>query len=327
MDLCPILLLKPHFVEKIWGGQKLAQTFSLSSNAPLGEAWLCSDLESHSSICTPVGNLENEAVAPLSRFVKRFKKNLVGTDSDTFPLLVKLIDAKQDLSVQVHPSESSLQRHPGAFAKDESWLILNSEGAVLHGLKDGTTQSAFEASIQNKNPESLLRRVPVERGDVLRVAPGTLHAILENVFLLEVQQPSDTTFRVWDYDRRDDAGQTRELHVEEALDVSNFDKQPHALNAQNALSDNCNAWHVEGADYAFGTLCSDEEATFVLSGESPLLFYATQELDIDCPRGSVTLRANECAIVPADAKRVYCKTRGPVIFAATSTRSVSLVSS
>ncbi len=240
MTPLPPLPMRPFFVEKLWGGSRLS---SLPAKARpghrpsqaigIGESWEVADLPEGQSSVDDDAVCSAHVGQTLGALVQRFGPALVGTAhrSDRFPILVKLIDAAEDLSVQVHPGHEYAAAHPGAFSKEEAWLIVDvaDGGRVLHGFVDGVTRQSFVEAVQQGRPHELMRRVDVRAGDVLHVSPGVVHAIGAGVVVLEVQEPSDTTFRVWDFDRVDSSGRKRALHVEQALDVAHFGTQPPEL--------------------------------------------------------------------------------------------------
>jgi mannose-6-phosphate isomerase len=240
--------MRPCFVEKLWGGSRLSTLPAKmrdghrpAQDIGIGESWEVADLpEGHSSV-------DDDAVcvafagASLGSMVQRFGPELVGTAHapDRFPILVKLIDAAEDLSVQVHPGQEYAASHPGMFSKDEAWLVTGTAagGRVLHGFVDGVSRQLFIDAVRAGLPHELMRRVDVNVGDVLHVSPGVVHAIGAGVVVLEVQEPSDTTFRVWDFDRIDTTGKKRALHVEQALEVALFGEQPPVLCTQQQQDD------------------------------------------------------------------------------------------
>ena len=144
----------------------------------------------------------------------------------TFPLLVKFVDAAADLSVQVHPPDGP--KSPTGAGKTEAWYVLDADedAAVICGLVPGTSREEFEAASGSDDVVTYLHRIPVSAGDVVFVPAGQVHAILGGVFLLEIQQTSDTTYRFWDWGRLDTDGKARELHLEQALDVVNYHLMP-----------------------------------------------------------------------------------------------------
>lgn len=227
-----ILLMRPMWVPKVWGGRGLST--HLGKGLPddgqnYGESWEVADLpEGQSTILNGLW-----AGAPLGDVVGAWGKALYGDKHHhgRFPLLVKFLDARDDLSVQVHPGPQHVDAARGIHSKDESWLIVHSdEGSIYHGFEHGEVDAQVLAqSIDAGTCVQLLRRYDVQSGDVVRIEPGTIHAILSGVMLLEIQQPSDTTYRVYDYDRPGLDGQMRQLHVEEAMNVLRFGDQPCAF--------------------------------------------------------------------------------------------------
>lgn len=234
--LPPVLEMRPLYVEKLWGGARIAAVPAklrpghAPPPGPVGEAWEVADLPEGSS-CVAGGPL---AGVPLRALVQEHGRALAGARAREhagvlrFPLLVKLIDARDQLSVQVHPGQAYARRHPAASPKDEAWLALHGPPActVLHGLREGVGRAEAARALRDGRVDEVLRALPLARGDLLHVPPGTLHGIGAGCFLLEVQEPSDTTFRVWDYGRRDGAGQLRPVHVEQALEATSWETPP-----------------------------------------------------------------------------------------------------
>lgn len=240
-----ILKMSPYLRPKVWGGRKLGDTFAknLPDDRPYGESWEVSDLpEGQSRVLN--GPLAGRKLAEV---VASWGEAMTGEgapEEAAFPLLVKILDASADLSVQVHPGESDIARlNLDADSKDECWIILASEarekdessaaldeelGCVLHGFSQPTTPADFRMAVDEDRAAEALRRLKVYPGEVIRVEPGTIHAICAGVALLEIQQPSDTTYRVYDYQRPGIDGKPRALHLDEAMAVSNFDAHPPA---------------------------------------------------------------------------------------------------
>ncbi len=160
---------------------------------------------------------------------------MFGSDEySTFPLLVKLLDATDKLSVQVHPDDAyAYEFENGEKGKTEMWYVIDAKpGArLVYGLKKGTTKEQFRNAIDNGTVEELLNFVPVKKGDSFFIGSGTIHAICEGLLIAEIQQSSNTTYRVYDYNRADKNGNTRELHVDKAIDVTDF----NAGESQNVI--------------------------------------------------------------------------------------------
>jgi mannose-6-phosphate isomerase len=312
----PLLPMKPLFLDKIWGGQRVARL--PNKNAPglpnIGESWEVADLkEGQSTVAS--GPLAGRTLGEL---VERHGAALCGTRASAgrFPLLVKLVDAGDALSVQVHPGAAYAASHPGTSSKDESWLILQADpdGYVLHGFVDGVTEASFKAAIAEDRADQLLRRVPVKPGDVLRVAPGTVHAIGRGVLLLECQEPSDTTFRVYDYGRRDAAGKTRALHVEQALAVSAFGPQPPALNP--TAPSEWGTCLVKSPHYQMHELGLGPtgERSFAVGVESAVVFFALQggaTVSADEGGGSAVLHEGGTVLCPPRKGKATVKATAP----------------
>ncbi len=167
----------------------------------------------------------------LSEYLQKIGKAALGSNCekyDYFPLLIKLIDAQGNLSVQVHPSDEYALAHEGEYGKTEMWYILDcEEGASLYyGFSRNVTKEEYETAIKNGELTNILNQVPVKRGDVFFIPAGTVHAIGAGILICEIQQNSNTTYRVYDYNRRDKAGNLRPLHIEKALAVSDLKKSP-----------------------------------------------------------------------------------------------------
>lgn len=212
-----ILFLNPVFKQMIWGGRKLADKWHYDIPGDnTGECWAVS-AHPNGDCTVKGGSYDGKKLSALWAEAPELFGN---TNSDRFPLLVKIIDAKDDLSIQVHPDDAYAGRNEnGSFGKTECWYILDApEGASLvigHNAKD---KEELADMIRNGRWKAFLREVPVKKGDFIQIDPGTVHAIKGGIEILETQQNSDITYRVYDYDRLTD-GKPRELHVEKSLDV------------------------------------------------------------------------------------------------------------
>lgn len=220
--------LTPAFKDYLWGGERLKTEFNKNTDmTPLAESWELSAHKDGQSVVT-TGDFKG---LTLTDYITAMGKEALGTACgkyNYFPLLIKLIDAKGDLSVQVHPSDEYALEHEGEYGKTEMWYILDcEEGAALYyGFKEDTTREAYESAIKEGRLTDILNRVPVKRGDVFFIPAGTVHAIGAGILICEIQQNSNTTYRVYDYNRRDKDGNLRPLHVEKALAVSDLRRSP-----------------------------------------------------------------------------------------------------
>ncbi len=221
------LKFKPIFKRRIWGGRNLESMLDkkLPPTETIGESWELADLELDQSVVA-AGPAAGRTLAQL---VADWGKDLMGRAKlfdGRFPLLIKYLDACDVLSVQVHPDEAYVQRHGGdARVKHEAWYVLHAEpnGCIYRGLKPGVDRTAFEAAVKAGNTQDLLNRIPVRAGHCYYLPSGTVHALGAGVVVAEIQTPSDTTFRVFDWNRVDAAtGQPRDLHVDQALECIHF---------------------------------------------------------------------------------------------------------
>lgn len=207
------LLLKPVIKDYLWGGTRLKTEFGFETNKEIAaEGWM---LSCHKDGTNTVENGEY-AGKPLDEVLK-----LWGYEGK-FPILIKLIDAKDKLSVQVHPDNKYALENEGEYGKTEMWYVVDcEEGAqLIYGFKEKISRSEFKNRIKNNTLDEVMNYVPVKKGDVFFIQAGTLHAIGKGILIAEIQQNSNTTYRVSDYGRLGADGKPRELHVEKAVDVT-----------------------------------------------------------------------------------------------------------
>jgi mannose-6-phosphate isomerase len=226
MDVVP-LIFEPIFKPKIWGGRRLESVVGkkLDTDEPIGESWEIADLENGQSVVR-TGPAKGKT---LEELVREWGKDLLGGAplfEGRFPLLIKFLDAHDNLSVQVHPDQAMAKRLGGNVrVKNEAWYILHSEpnGAIYLGFQPGVTPESFRQSIADGTSASTLRRIAVKPGECYYLPSGTIHALGAGVLVAEVQTPSDTTYRVYDWDRVDPStGVGRDLHITEALECTRF---------------------------------------------------------------------------------------------------------
>lgn len=223
------LKFSPIVKEKIWGGNKIQTILNhnIGNLKNCGESWEISGLVDDESVISNGFLAENN----LNEIIEVYLTDLVGEKNYEkyglgFPLLIKFIDAQENLSVQVHPDDNLAEEKYGQNGKTEMWHIVEAEdGAGLYiGFNQVVTPEKYSQAVENGNLDTLLKFYPVKKGDTFMIPAGTVHAIGKGVLLAEIQQPSDITFRIFDWNRVDENGKTRQLHTEEALEAIHFDE-------------------------------------------------------------------------------------------------------
>lgn len=232
-----IVKLKPTFKDYLWGGQKLKTDYAkVTDMNPLAESW---EVSTHADGPSIVDGGEYDGLTLKEYLEAKNNKPLgiKGQKFDEFPVLVKFIDALQDLSIQVHPNDEYGLKHEGEYGKTEMWYILDAEkeSKIYYGTNKVLSQAELKASIDNQTVLDNLNHVEVKAGDVIFVEAGTIHAIGAGIVICEIQQNSNTTYRVYDFHRKDAQGNLRDLHVDKALEVSNLNPMDSDFSAQGKL--------------------------------------------------------------------------------------------
>jgi mannose-6-phosphate isomerase class I len=210
-----IFKLEPLFFDKVWGGNKIRNNYHYNCSDHTGEAWGISAHKNGSSVIVN-GVYKGKTL----RELYASNKELFGYyKNDEFPILIKIIDATDDLSIQVHPTDEYARIYENSSGKTECWYILDAEkdASIVIG-HHAKTLDEIKKSIQGNTIESLLNKFPIKKGDQFNIYSGTIHAICKGTLLLEIQQSSDITYRLYDYNRLSN-GKLRKLHIEKALDV------------------------------------------------------------------------------------------------------------
>jgi mannose-6-phosphate isomerase len=223
------LKFEPILKERIWGGQKLKSLLNKNSTSPnIGESWELSDVGGDTSIVSN-GNLKGQS---LKELLNIYGKDLVGHKNykifgNKFPLLIKFIDAKDDLSIQLHPNDELAAKRHNSFGKTEMWYIMQAEkdSNLIVGFNQKVTPELYLKHLENKTLPEILNYEKVTSGDTYFIEVGRIHAIGAGVLLAEIQQTSDVTYRIYDWDRKDAQGNERELHNDLALDAIDFDME------------------------------------------------------------------------------------------------------
>lgn len=294
-----ILSLYPTLKETIWGGRTLIDEYGFETDGDnAAEAWL---LSCHKDGPSYVTNGEYKGKT-LAEVIELQGKECLGTnnaDCIDFPVLIKIIDARDKLSVQVHPDDKYAREYENENGKTEAWYVLQcDEGAsLIYGMKNAMSREEFARAIENGTLLDDVNVVNVKAGDVVFIPSGMLHAIGEGILLAEVQQSSNSTYRVFDYNRRDKNGNLRELHVKKAVDVVDLSVTQVDFSAEGAKEafDGYSKTYLTGCDYFRMTLVEIDnsytdtacEKSFVsllvLSGEGKLI---TDTQEIELKKGS-----------------------------------------
>jgi mannose-6-phosphate isomerase len=232
------LKFKPILKERIWGGNALNYKSKRAGDSDkIGESWELSGVEGSVSIIEN-GSLKGKSLVEV---LKTYNEDLIGKANykrfgEEFPLLIKFIDAKENLSVQLHPDDTIARAKHGCMGKTEMWYIMKAkdDAFIIADFKGEISKEDYKKRVEENNLQDALKYVNVRPGDFYFIAPGLIHAIGEGVMLAEIQQTSDITYRIYDWDRVDDEGNSRELHQQEALDAIDFTpKEPKVEYLQN----------------------------------------------------------------------------------------------
>ena len=222
------LSFQPILKERIWGGSKLKALGKQLPNERIGESWEISMIDTDVNIVSK-GIYEGFSLADL---INKYPEEILGTKvykkyGKQFPLLFKFLDAKTDLSIQLHPNDELARKRHNSYGKTETWYIMQADekARIILGFKNDSSADEYLEHLDNKTLPSVLQEYYVKKGDVFFIETGTIHAIGGGILLAEIQQTSDITYRVYDWDRVDADGNERQLHVDLALDAINYNKK------------------------------------------------------------------------------------------------------
>ncbi|MDO4537034.1 MAG: class I mannose-6-phosphate isomerase [Coriobacteriales bacterium] len=265
-----LVVLEPIFHEKLWGGRRLEEEFGYElPDGPVGECWAIS-AHPHGD-CRIVGGPWDGW--HLSELWDQHRELFGNIEGDRFPLLIKILDALDDLSIQVHPNDEYANEHEnGSLGKRECWYILDAhEGAHIIVGQHAANREEFAQMVAENRWHDLVNELPVKPGDFFQVEPGTLHAILGATLVLETQQSSDVTYRVYDFDRKQPDGSLRELHLEQAMDVVNYQQKAPASGDVQAPEVDGVTHLVQTPSYAVDRLRVTNEAPLAYEQAWPFL--------------------------------------------------------
>ncbi|WP_298496262.1 type I phosphomannose isomerase catalytic subunit [uncultured Algibacter sp.] len=307
MKVYPIKF-NPILKEKIWGGNKLFSVLGKGEDKDnIGESWEVSDVNGNVSVVSN-GFYKGDS---LKKLLEAHKEDFIGTKNfnnfgTNFPLLIKFLDAKTDLSVQVHPDNKMAKKHHNSFGKTEMWYIMDSDDCadIVLGLKDKNTSPKMLNHITSKNVDTIFNREQVKRGDSFFIPAGKIHAIGAGVLAAEIQQTSDITYRVYDWDRVDNNGQKRELHTQLAEQATKeFETESKA---NYFLKENSSASLVSCEYFTTNILeVSALQEKQYDNLDSFVIFMCVEgSANISVDGSTETVTTGETILIPAKAKKV-----------------------
>ena len=294
---------KPVFKQYIWSGSALADKYGkpIKDNFA-AESW---EISCHDDGLSLVAEGEF-AGKTLKEVVMADKMNMIGYETDEFPLLVKILDANKNLSVQVHPDDDFAREHEnGSLGKTEMWYVIDAkpDAKLVYGLRDGVTRDMPKTALEDGTAEELLNFVPAKKGDAFFIPSKTLHAICSGLLIAEIQQSSNTTYRVYDYNRTDAQGNKRPLHIDKALAVINFDsvKGREKFAPKPIECDGAKAAIISECEF-FTVIKYDVDGTAAI--EPPhrrfeLLICTDGEAELEYDGGSMHIAPGDSVFVPA----------------------------
>lgn len=300
------LKLKAPLKDYIWGGKRLKEEYNKKSDLEkVAESW---ELSCHKAGESIIKSGEFEGLT-LSEYINKNGKAVLGSRAshfDEFPILIKLIDAADNLSVQVHPDNEYALRVEGEYGKTEMWYIVDcEEGAyLLYGFTKEITKEEFAKRIEDNTLLEVTNKVPVKKGDVLFIDAGTLHAIGKGILIAEIQQNSNTTYRIYDYGRADANGTPRELHIDKAKEVTKLTPPTRDTKPQGKTE------NLDGFDSTLLASCeyfkvyhwNIKESAIGFAGDESFnhILVLDGEFELDYGFGSLGLVKGDSVFIPAD---------------------------
>ncbi len=309
-----LLKFTPILKDKIWGGTKLRTLLNKESNLDnIGESWEISDVEGDTSIVSN-GDLKGK---DLKELISEFKSDLMGNKvykhfGKKFPLLIKFIDAKEALSIQLHPHDDLAKKRHNSFGKTEMWYVMQAdkEANLIVGFQEDSNQEEYLKHLENKTLLEILNVDVVKKGDVYFIPTGRVHAIGAGVMLAEIQQTSDITYRVYDWDRQDSEGNYRELHTEEAIDAIDYKAQASYKTLYNKQQ-NASSTIVSCPYFTTNVLPIEGEISIDHTNKDSFVIYMCVEGEtrISFHKQNEILKEGETLLVPACIKNLVISSK------------------
>jgi len=309
------LKFRPILKERLWGGTKLKEVFGKPIESDItGESWELSTVPGDISVVAN-GSLEGKSLQELIDYnaEELLGKSVVERFGKEFPILIKFIDAKQDLSIQLHPSDALAKERHNSFGKTEMWYIMDADpkAELIVGFNKDVTKEEYAESVVNDTLLDLLNYEQVKEGDAFFINTGKIHAIGAGVMLAEIQQMSDITYRVFDFNRKDKKGNLRELHTKLALDAVDYKKKDdfkvsygHDKNKVNSMVD-CPYFKTNfielTTNFEIDTVQRDSFTIFICVGGQAV---------IQTAEGEVSIKSGETALLPASTQKISLQSTG-----------------
>ncbi len=291
--------------EKIWGGEKLKQYFDdiPSEYEKIGESWVLSGVEGDQTEITNGFLAENE----LNELVEIYMGDLVGEKNferfgNVFPILLKIIDTKDWLSIQVHPDDHLAEQRNLGKGKTEMWYVLDAkkDSQLISGFSKKLNKDEYQEKIASNDLKSTLNYENVSSGDVFYIPAGRIHAIGSGITLAEIQQTSDITYRIYDWDRKDDQGNVRELHTNDALDALDFEvEKSYKTNYQKKQNETVSL--VQSPHFTTNLLDLNKgiEKDYGYIDSFIILFGVEGDFSLGYEGGKINVKAGEAVLIPA----------------------------
>ncbi len=302
----------PILKERIWGGTKLHTLLGKEAQPfPVGESWEVSTIPGSVSVVAN-GKLKGTS---LQELIDTHKAALLGENiykkyGTNFPLLIKYIDTKTDLSVQLHPNDALAKKRHNCFGKEEMWYIMQSDVAshLYFGFSKELNKEVYKQHVENKSIPSILHKERAEKGAVFQIPTGRVHAIGGGIVLAEIQQSSDITYRLYDWDRKDALGKTRELHTEQALEAIDF-KVPTDFQTHYKAKENTYVPVIETAFYKTKILYLTTKKQVATTSKDSFSIYMCVEGkgNFYTNHYDVPIKMGECVFIPASFPKYTIK--------------------
>ena len=304
-DCDEIVRMEPAFKDNLWGGTRLRDIYGKKCDYDIiAESW---ELSTHKAGQSIVATGKNKGLM-LGEYINRFGRGILGWKCDPyerFPLLIKFIDSRESLSIQVHPGDDYALQKEDEYGKNELWYVVDCEpdSYLYCGFSRDTDEAEVRRRIEDGTLTEILNKIPVKKGDSYFIENGTVHAIGPGVLICEIQQSSNVTYRLYDYQRRDKYGELRELHIDKAMEVTNF----HEKDMEAARTMECKYFSIEKSVF-------DGEVSFNLDDSSFRAFVVLEGSgQVSCGEESLTYRPADCFFVPAGKKAVVFHGSGTVL--------------